>query len=169
MPSPDTSTGLSRLRTPAAPVLLVLGLPEDVLTENVASAVSIDRSEAVALPPSPGKLEHLRLLLASAETPFVIAGSSVWGRDAANAIATFADHFDIPVAASFRRQDHIDNRHRCYVGHAGLNMDPQLAAGIRASDLLIVFGDALGDITTQGFTLVDCPEPKQKLHCRERL
>ncbi len=141
---------------------VVLGLPEDVLMEST-DAVSPDRPSFTPLPPAPGKIEHLRLLMASAETPLVIAGSSMWGHDSAKALAAFADRFDIPVATSFRRQDHIDNRHRCYVGHAGLGMDPQLAAGIRASDLLIVFGDALGDITTQGFTLVRPPEPKQKL------
>ena len=141
---------------------VVLGLPEDVLLE-IGEATAPTRPMLSALAPPPGTIEHLRLLLASAETPLVIAGSSVWGRDAARGLATFADTFDIPVITSFRRQDHIDNRHRCYVGHAGLGLDPVLATGIRASDLLIVFGDALGDITTQGFTLVQPPHAKQKI------
>ena len=141
---------------------VVLGLPEDVLLET-GEATAPARPMLSALAPPPGAIEHLRLLLANAETPLVIAGSSVWGRDAARGLATFADTFDIPVITSFRRQDHIDNRHRCYVGHAGLGLDPLLATGIRASDLLIVLGDALGDITTQGFTLVQPPHAKQKI------
>jgi acetolactate synthase-1/2/3 large subunit len=141
---------------------VVIGLPEDVLEEAVPSAqhapleitpVSIDVSA----------LDKIRHALAYAERPIVIAGGSEWSSDATRALEVFADRFDLPVVTSFRRQDHIDNRHRCYVGHAGFAMDPSLAAGLKASDVVIVLGADLGEVTTQRFALLSGHPPEQQL------
>jgi acetolactate synthase-1/2/3 large subunit len=75
----------------------------------------------------------------------------------------FADRFDLPVAPAFRYQDYFDNRHRCYVGCAGIGLDPKLAAAIKDADVLIVLGARLGEMTTSGYTLIDIPDPKQFL------
>ena len=69
----------------------------------------------------------------------------------------------MPIATAFRRQDHLDNRHPSYVGHAGIDIDPKLAAAIRSADLLVVVGEGLGDVTTGGYTLVAPPKPAQYL------
>ena len=79
------------------------------------------------------------------------------------AVEAFAERFDLPVAPAFRYQDYIDNRHRCYVGCAGIGIDPKLAAAIKDADLLIVVGARLGEMTTSGYTLLDIPNPKQFL------
>ncbi len=141
---------------------VVLGLPEDILSETAAPSgpqrTRIDRAG-----PSPEKLAHIRVALAHAERPLVIAGGSEWSADASRDLADFAERFDMPVAASFRRQDHLDNRHRNYAGHAGLAIDASLAAGIRASDCVIALGTRLGDITTQGHTLLQAQGAGQTL------
>ncbi len=141
---------------------VVLGLPEEVLSQetDITPLAKIDRQAAE---PQREHLDQLRTYLAYAERPFVIAGSAAWSAGASTALTRFAERFDLPIAASFRRQDAIDNRHRCYVGHLGLSIDPQLAAGIRASDLVIVFGQCLGDVSTQGFTLLKPGSTSQKL------
>ena len=99
--------------------------------------------------------------LAKAERPMVIVGGPGWSTQTARTIEAFADTHSLPVATAFRYQDYIDNRHRCYVGCAGIGIDPKLAAAIKASDLLLVVGARLGEMTTQAYTLLDIPNPKQ--------
>lgn len=140
----------------------IVGVPEDVFAEE-AGAAAITAAPRHQTAPSPNDLKRLNQLLAHAERPFVIAGPSLWSEDAARALAKFADRYDLPVASAFRRQDRIDNRHRCYVGHLGLSRDTQLEAGVRAADVVIVFGACLGEVTTAGFTLPDRADADQKI------
>ena len=152
-------TALSGRRGP-----VVLGLPEDVLFENADVAAPI-RTQIAGQAPQATALEQIKLALAHAERPLVIAGGSEWSAEARQNLAIFAERFDLPVVTSFRRQDHFDNRHRCYAGHCGLAMNLSLAAGLRASDVVIALGTRLGDITTQGFTLLNGkPEGQTIIH-----
>ncbi len=148
--------------TSGRPGPAVLGLPEDILSQEVDYTLPPKR-ELTPAEPLRQQLEQLKTYLAYAARPFVIAGSATWSADASTALARFAERFDLPVATAFRRQDAIDNRHRCYVGHLGLTIDSQLATGIRASDLVIVFGQCLGDISTQGFTLLNPEKDAQRI------
>lgn len=141
---------------------VVIGIPEDVLTES-AGATPYRRTEPVALPPQAAAIANMQSALASAERPLVIIGGSEWSEEAAQNLAAFADRFDLPVVASFRRQGHLDNRHHCYIGHAGFARDASLAAGIKASDLVIAIGTRLGDVTTNGFTTLNGANTDQKI------
>jgi acetolactate synthase-1/2/3 large subunit len=49
------------------------------------------------------------------------------------------------------------------VGDVGVGVNPVLAERIRTSDLLLVVGARLGEMTTSGYTLLQAPVPKQKL------
>lgn len=102
-------------------------------------------------------------LLASAKRPMMIIGGPGWSPAVEARIKSFAERFDLPVAAAFRFQDYMDNRHPNYVGHAGIGIDPKLSAAIREADVLIVVGARLGEMTTSGYTLIDIPNPAQKL------
>ncbi|MEM8975923.1 MAG: thiamine pyrophosphate-dependent enzyme, partial [Pseudomonadota bacterium] len=86
-----------------------------------------------------------------------------WSTETRDKIQTFAKRFGLPVAASFRCQDYIDNRHENYVGHAGVGMDPALAKTIADADTLLVVGSRLGEMTTDGYGLINIPTPQQKL------
>ena len=68
----------------------------------------------------------------------------------------------MPVCASFRCQDYLDNRHPHYCGHAGIGLDRRIADRFRRADLLIALGSRLGEITTGGYTLVDIPNPRAR-------
>ena len=141
---------------------VVLGLPEDMLSADFDAA---DAKPARIAEPHPGA-EDLALLqekLAKAAKPLMIIGGPGWSVAAQKALEAFADRFDLPVAPAFRYQDYFDNRHRCYVGCAGIGLDPKLAAAIKDADLLIVLGARLGEMTTSGYTLIDIPDPKQFL------
>jgi acetolactate synthase-1/2/3 large subunit len=141
---------------------VIVGLPEDVLA---ATSDVIGAKPAVVAEPAPGASEMAALaaLLARAERPLVIVGGPGWSDDTRRALETAATAHGLPLAASFRCQDYVDNRHPCYVGHIGIGIDPKLAERVRTSDLLIVIGARLGEMTTSGYTLLTIPDPKQPL------
>jgi acetolactate synthase-1/2/3 large subunit len=93
----------------------------------------------------------------------MILGGPGWSVAAQKAVEAFADRFDLPVAAAFRYQDYVDNRHRCYVGCVGLGIDPKLAEAVKSADLLIVVGARMGEATSGGYSLLDVPNPRQAL------
>jgi acetolactate synthase-1/2/3 large subunit len=142
------------------PVALVF--PEDVLTE-LAEAEDVPPLPAVEPVPSAAQMAELGRRLESAERPLVIVGGSGWSEAARADLVTFAEAFNLPVAAGFRCQDRMDNTHPLYVGELGTSVSPQLAKRVRDADLLIAVGDRLGEITTSGYTLITSPVPQQRL------
>ena len=139
---------------------VVLGLPDDILRE-AAETFDAQRVRVPKPAPAPADMTRLKNKLASAQRPMVLVGGPGWSAEAAAYLAAFAETFDMPVATAFRRQDHFDNRHDCYVGHAGLDIDAKLAAAIRSSDVLVVIGEVPGDVTSGGQTLISVPDPTQ--------
>ena len=141
---------------------VVIGLPEDVLSESAhvpdAPFVDAARSE-----PSEGALADIAAAIGKAEQPIVIVGGPRWSVAAQEAVQAFALRFDLPVAAAFRAQDYLDNRHPSYCGHIGINMDERLATAIRASDLLLVIGAPLDEIGTAGWSVITSPVPTQRI------
>ena len=141
---------------------VVLGFPEDVLheTAGVADAAPVERASPA---PSASDMRRLKEMLLGARRPLVLIGGGDWSTVAAKQLASFAGKFDIPVAATFRRQDHFDNRHPCYVGHADIDIEPELGAAIAGADVLIVIGETPGEVPTAAQTLIITPEPSQVL------
>lgn len=141
---------------------VVLGLPEDMLSSR---GETVDAKPARLAGPAPSSLDmaELAAALGRAQRPLMIVGGPGWSRSVQKQIETFAERFDLPVAAAFRFQDYIDNRHPCYVGHAGIGPDPNLAAAIKDADVLFVIGARLGEMTTSGYTLLSIPNPGQYL------
>lgn len=141
---------------------VVVALPEDMLTDlvSVADARPAKRVEAA---PSPEALSELQQLLAKAERPLVIAGGGGWTAEAVADLKNFVHTQNLPLAASFRCQDLFDNTDPHYAGDLGLAAGPVLVDAVKQSDLLIVVGARLGEMTTGGYALVDIPTPRQAL------
>ena len=143
---------------------VVLGLPEDVLSEMCDAAVTTVRASRPAeSAPVAADMAELRGLLTAAKRPLVILGGPGWSAATKARFEELAAQFDLPVATSFRCQDYFDNRHPCYAGHVGIGPDRVLADAVRTADVLLVIGARLGEMTTSGYTLVEAPSPKQKL------
>ena len=142
------------------PVVLVL--PEDMLT-RMTSAQPLPRVEAVPAWSDPGALRTLREMLLKSERPFVIAGGGGWTPQAAQALQRFAENWRLPVGNAFRFQDTFDNHHPLYAGDVGIGLNPKLAARVKAADLIIAIGPRLGEMTTNNYSLLEAPRPKQKL------
>jgi len=141
---------------------VVLGLPEDMLA--AAAEVADARAAHVVDPePTPAAMAAVQEALSGAKQPLMLVGGPGWSGEVRNRVQDFARRFDMPVVSSFRCQDYVDNRLETYVGHAGVGMDPTLADAIKSADVLFVVGSRLGEMTTNGYTLIDIPNPKQKL------
>ena len=142
------------------PVVLVL--PEDMLTTLTVAAALPYVEPAIAWP-APGALRDLRSMLLEAQRPFVIAGGGGWTAQACAALQRFAESWNLPVGCAFRFQDLFDNRHANYAGDVGIGINPKLAAHVRDADLLLAIGPRLGEMTTNGYTLIEAPQPRQRL------
>jgi acetolactate synthase-1/2/3 large subunit len=141
---------------------VVISLPEDVLS---AEAEVDDAPPATARQPAAGRaqLARLRALLEDAQRPLVLVGGGPWDVESCERVTDWASACGLPVAASFRRQDLIDNESPKYVGDVGLGVNPALAQRIRDCDLLIALGPRLTEIETQGYTLPAPPVAPQTL------
>lgn len=141
---------------------VVLALPEDMLVEKVRIEDS-ERAKRVTHQPSMQSMQEVRSLLELSERPLVILGGGGWSESARRQIKMFAEKNHLPVGCSFRRQDLFDNRHPNYIGDIGIGINPKLASIVKESDLLLVVGARLGEMTTGGYALIEAPTPKQKL------
>jgi acetolactate synthase-1/2/3 large subunit len=141
---------------------VVLGLPEDMLAAECETA-DAKRAQIAHSHPGAADMAALQAQLTKATRPLMIVGGPGWSMAAQKAVEAFADRFDLPVAAAFRYQDYVDNRHRCYVGCVGIGIDPKLAQAVKTADLLLVVGARMGEMTTSGYTLLDIPNPSQFL------
>ncbi len=149
--------------TSGRPGPVVLALPEDMLTDVVDVPDAAPHRPLAATPPGDAAMAHLSEMLERAERPLAIVGEGGWTARTGLDVAAFCEAQRIPVAASFRCQDYVDNRSPAYAGHAGLGMDPALASRIRDADVLLAIGGRLSEITTDGYTLLRPPAPAQRL------
>jgi acetolactate synthase-1/2/3 large subunit len=141
---------------------VVLGLPEDMLAAE-CEAIDAKPARIAAASPSAADMAALGDKLASASRPLMIVGGPGWSADVQKAVEAFADRFELPLATSFRYQDYVDNRHRCHIGCAGIGIDAKLAAAIKGADVLIVVGARMGEMTSNAYSLLDIPNPRQFL------
>ncbi|MBW7849706.1 MAG: thiamine pyrophosphate-binding protein [Rhodospirillales bacterium] len=141
---------------------VVLAVPEDMLAD-VATVPDVGPRPLTLPHPGEDDLARLRLLLSAARRPLAIVGGGGWDAQAADEVRRFLEVNALPVAASFRCQDIIDNDSAVYVGELGTSVSPQLARRVREADLLLVLGARLGEMSTQGYSLVEAPEPRQAL------
>ena len=148
--------------TSGRPGPVVLALPQDMLF-SVAKVKDVDRYHVVRPAPSASDIAGLMDLLDQAERPFVIVGGGGWNRDACRRLQVWAEERALPVATVFRRQDLFDNRSASYAGDLGIGVNPKLAQRVKDSDVLLVIGARLGELTTSGYTLVEVPQPLQTL------
>ena len=148
--------------TTGRPGPVVLALPEDMLRE-LADVEDVPASPLVEAHASSDDLSTMQDMLNGAEKPFVILGGGGWDADACTNMEAFAAAWNLPVGASFRAQDRMNNDHPNYVGDVGIGINPKLAERVREADVLLVIGARLGEMTTGNYTLIQSPNPKQKL------
>ena len=142
---------------------VVIALPEDMLT-SLTDAAPLTGPARIAEPaPEAGALDQALALLAAAQRPLILLGGCSWTGAGRAALQDFAEASDIPVVAAFRYQDQFDNFSRCYAGEAGVGMPAHVKALVREADVILAINTRFGEMTTDGYTLLDVPVPVQRL------
>lgn len=148
--------------TSGRPGPVVLALPEDTLwgTAEVADLPRYTRSYS-----HPGAVDMQRMatLLEAAERPFMIVGGTGWTQESISHVEDFAVRFQLPVGTAWRRLECFDQRSANAAGHVGWAMTPELRQRLRDADLILAVGTRLGEATTEGYTVIESPLPRQKL------
>lgn len=148
--------------TSGRPGPVVLALPEDVLRAGCDCGKAVGYQPGRAHP-SREQVAAVHRELSQAERPLLLLGEGGWNAEAAAALQGFAGTSSLPVVCSFRCQDHFDNDHPSYVGDLGLGANPKLLRRIRQCDVVLAIGARLGEIPSQGYRLLDFPQPRQRL------
>ncbi|MEL6289424.1 MAG: thiamine pyrophosphate-dependent enzyme [Pseudomonadota bacterium] len=141
---------------------VVVGLPEDMLS-GAADCDDVPEAVIAETCAPPQTIDRIIDGLSQAKRPLVIVGGPGWCEQTRAAAEAFAAQSDLPIAASFRCQDYIDNAHPNYVGHVGIGVEAALGDAVRNADYLIVVGARLGEMTTGGYKLVRPPLATQQL------
>lgn len=142
---------------------VVIALPEDMLTSLTSAAPLAAPPRLTEPAPTADAVAETLDMLRAAQRPVVLIGGCNWSAEGRRALQTFAETSDIPVIAAFRYQDQFDNFSPVYSGEAGVGMPPNVRALIRDADTILAINIRFGEMTTDGYTLLDVPVPKQKL------
>ena len=142
---------------------VVVALPEDMLTARTAALPPGPPARLAEPAPDAGTVAAALELLAGAKRPLVLVGGANWSPEGRAALQRFAEGSDLPVVAAFRYQDRFDNRSRSYAGEAGVGMPPHVRALVRDADVILAVNVRLGEMTTDGYTLLSVPCPAQTL------
>lgn len=140
---------------------VVISLPEDMLYEPVDQPSVLPlTSPTIEAGHIDQQLDQLAEMLASAESPVVIAGGPCWSDQAIADLENLALMMDLPVAASFRRQRLMSSLSQAYAGDLGLGCNPALLSRIKQSDLVLLIGGRMSEIPSQSYELFAIPKPQ---------
>ncbi len=150
------------IATSGRPGPVVIALPEDMLVERVAVADALAYRE-IGTAPAVAEMQELAAMLAMAKAPMVIAGGSRWSAEACTQLMAFAERWSLPVCTAFRRSHLMDALHPCYAGDLGIGPNPKLLARVKNADLVLMIGDRMSEMASQGYTLFDIPSVQMPL------
>jgi acetolactate synthase-1/2/3 large subunit len=159
---PELVSRAFHLATSGRPGPVVIALPEDMLTE-MAAVADARRYQVFDAAPNAADLARMQELLAGARRPLVIAGGSRWDQGAVDGLVRFAEHFELPVAVSFRRQSLFPARHPNFAGDIGVGTNPRLAEYARSADLVMLLGGRFSELPSQSYSVLGIPVAAQKL------
>jgi len=142
---------------------VVIALPEDMLT-NLTDKEPLHQPVQLSEPmPDEAGLARAVGLLEQAEKPLILYGGCNWHAQAMRKLEDFAKKSAIPVAAAFRYQDQFDNHCPAYIGDAGVGMAEYMRHLISHADVILALNVRFGENVTGGYSLLEVPQPKQKL------
>lgn len=141
---------------------VVIALPEDMLTSET-DCVPAPKIKVGEPAPDPAAVQNAVDLLNTAERPLVVVGGGGWQESARDDLIKWAEMGDLPVTTAFRFQDLMDNTNPQFVGEAGVGMWPTTMQMIQESDVIFALNIRFGESFTHGWTLLDVPNPKQKI------
>jgi len=160
---PEVLSRAWALATSGRPGPVVIALPEDML-RDMTDIAPLTGPARIAEPATDDTTMRDALeLLSKASRPLILVGGCNWSSVGQAALRDFAEKSDIPVVAAFRYQDMIDNHSPVFCGEAGVGMPPHVKRLILEADVILAINTRFGESTTDGYTLLDVPVPKQTL------
>jgi len=160
---PEVLSRAWALATSGRPGPVVIALPEDML-RDMTDITPLTGPARIAEPATDDTTMRDALeLLSKASRPLILVGGCNWSSVGQAALRDFAEKSDIPVVAAFRYQDMIDNHSPVFCGEAGVGMPPHVKRLILEADVILAINTRFGESTTDGYTLLDVPVPKQTL------
>lgn len=142
---------------------VVIALPEDMLTSLTDAAPLTHAPEMPEPAPTAAALTKARKILSQAKRPVILYGGCNWTAAGSAALQSFAEASDIPVVSVFRYTDQYDNNSATFCGEAGVGMVPSVKKLIAEADVILAINNRFGENSTDGYTLLSVPMPKQRL------
>ncbi len=149
--------------TTGRPGPVVVALPENMLTARPKVAPLAGPSRIHPAAPTMAAMAEVTGLLQGAMRPVILMGGTNWTDRGRAAMQAFAEASAIPVVAAFRFQDQFDNHSSAYVGEAGVGMPAHVRSLISGADVILAINPRFGEMTTDGYTVMTVPVPKQML------
>lgn len=150
---PELMAQAIRTSTSGRPGPVIVGLPEDILYDEVANPKPTPRISVESPSVSSDVAEHVAHLFAEAERPAVIAGREVLSELSTDRLVSFAESYQLPVYTAFRRFDAFPNTHPNYAGNIALGTPRRAIEGIYEADLVVMLGDRFDEISAHGYRL----------------
>ena len=142
---------------------VVIALPEDMLTTPTEAPALPGPASYPAPVPAPDTIAKAREILSAAKRPLILYGGCNWSAEGTVALQSFAEASDIPVVSVFRYQDQYDNHSNTFCGEAGVGMTPAVRRLMREADVILAVNNRFGENSTEAWTLLDVPNPRQRL------
>ncbi|SNS93459.1 thiamine pyrophosphate-dependent enzyme [Antarctobacter heliothermus] len=149
--------------TTGRPGPVVIALPEDMLTDMTVAAPITGASVVREPSTDAATVADVSALLSGSSRPLILMGGTNWTDEGAAALQSFAEASGIPVIAAFRYQDQFDNHSAVFAGEAGVGMPPHARRLLTEADTILAINVRFGEMTTDAYTLLEVPEPRQKL------
>lgn len=135
---------------------VVVGLPEDIITEMVEGGRPTPPRALACGDPASSALDALGQRFTAARKPMIVVGGEGWTQRSSDALAVWAAGHGVPIAADFRAYDAVPNRlegGNSYVGALGYGRSDALARRFGDADLLLFIGCPRTDVLSDGYSL----------------
>ena len=125
---------------------VLVDIPKDLTAQKVEFLPPAPpEQEKHHLFPFEQRFEQALQMLEEAERPFVYAGGGVIASGASEALKTFAERLDAPVACSLMCQGGFDQTDSRYMGMLGMHGTNTAALAIKNCDLFVAVGTRFSD------------------------
>ncbi len=149
--------------TTGRPGPVVVALPEDMLTSTTQAPALVGPATISEPAPTASAMAELKAILTQAERPLILYGGCNWSAEASGQLQAFAEGSDIPVVSVFRYIDQYDNYSPTFCGEAGVGMVASVKKLMAEADVILAVNNRFGENSTDGYTLLAVPLPKQRL------
>ena len=142
----DTIRAAFRIANSGRKGPVLVDIPKDLTAQKVEFLPPAPpEQEKHHLFPFEQRFEQALQMLEKAERPFVYAGGGVIASGASEALKTFAERLDAPVACSLMCQGGFDQTDSRYMGMLGMHGTNPAALAIKNCDLFVAVGTRFSD------------------------